>query len=250
MFRTVADSMNVAAHGWRAATYPILYFVGLLFFELGMIIFSVAIAASFLPDLLFHGGIAPVDARFLACFVGMVCAAFFVFKSACQLMWWRNISHVALPRSGEWIQDLPAVMGINMMRDVARYVCSGAAFCAMLGILINASRIGMIVFAICGVLRIFIAVMYPAVLAERLTRGSCLINAISCAFHRILRQPFRAIGVRAAFSLVRILCISLFAVYLALSCAWAAIVALVLLFIATLVEPAFWIPSAGSSATD
>ena len=235
--------INDAARGWRSAIYPVLYGIGAICFDLGMLILAIPLAVVFTPDLVIHGGIHHVDAMYLAIFVGMVCSLFFVFRNACQLMWWRHIES-ANPNNinrGEWIRDLPAIMGINALRDIAVYACSASSIISLIAILRNHTVLGMLIFAFSGVLLVCISVCYPTVLAEQLTTGTGVISSISAAIKNLRIHPLRALSIRIMTSFLRILLIALAAIYLAYGNGWAIIGCLVMLFIVTAIEPAFWL---------
>ena len=235
-----------AARGWRSAFYPIWYGFGALCFELGMLLLTVPLVLTFTPELAMNGGIHRVDAWYLALFYGLVCGCFFVFRNACQLMWWRHIESASpnATNRGEWIRDLPAVMALNLLKDLAVYACSAAGIISMIAILLNASALAIIIFALSGVLLVVISVIYPASLAQLMISGNGWIAAVSAAVKQVAVHPFRALAIRLCIPLLRLLCIVLIATFFANAWAWAILGGIVTLFIVTLVEPAFWMAAA------
>lgn len=204
-----------------------------------------ALFVALTPEVLYFGGIEPLNAWQVGVFIGLPTAAMFVFKNACKLRIWRTYSQeMHSPRTGRWIKDLPSVLAIDFFKDILIFINFLTAVFGLYLILSINSTSGVFYIAVAMLLTAIVKVLYPSVLAKRLWDSASILTAMTESWSHILRHPWRILAVRILPGFIRFLLLCLMVcsiVYSGINGLLTQIAACILVVLTIAMEPVLWL---------
>lgn len=189
--------LKTALKGKDAILYPLLLQLMTGVMQIAMVMALIAAVIAMSADLESVTGISAQAAWKWSCFLSMPVAAFWIFSAACRLRWWRGFeaSHKASIRQNEWIIDLPAVLGIDLICGGGRTVWSLTLSLSVIGMILNGSVLGVCIASLSALCLMCLGILEQAWMAERMITGASLRTAFVRAVRKIASQPIKTLAV-------------------------------------------------------
>lgn len=131
-------------------------------------------------------------------FIGFPIIAWWVFTSACKVAWWRHFESASnqTESRGPWINDLPVMMGINLVFGLLKGGCYLAfGLCAYFIFFKNAAS-AVVLMAFSLLVLLICNILHPAVTAQRMISGPGLLRAFAKAATKVICHPLKTLAVR------------------------------------------------------
>ncbi len=165
-----------------------------------------------------------------------------IFSASCRLMCFHAMADGGgKPHGkGEWLGDLPVMLGIDVIFGLLKWLCIGAMISGFIGLIVGQSVLSVLSVSLGGVIAIVCSVLQPAVTAQRIVDGPGFLCAVKNAIDKIIHYPARMMCVRF---LPGIVSISLYA-----AAGWEGLtgdglvmcILLVAGVLISLINPVFW----------
>lgn len=234
----VGSSLELAWRGKSAIVYPLIYAGVRGCFCVGVALFLAAISEIPAEKL-------SENAWLISILGGLVVSAWWIFSAVCRLAWWRTFeqSHALATSRGDWLRDLPAMLGVEIAFGLGR-ISVMIAFLAGVAMMLRGVFGGVWGVAFAATVAIFLEVMQSAITAERIVAGPSMVEAVRRALHQWHRRALRMLALEAMPALAVMamwglaFCASLF------GNGWMSTIAVVGAGLIPWIEPAFWIEHA------